>query len=252
MTDIKETDGDVTGVRDDSGLPVDKVVFGIAAALVGRLRARRAPSGPRTWPTCTGEVLGLDHRELRLAVRADQRGLRAVLRLPRVHPLRQHQARPRRLRAGVLDVLVGLDDVRHRHGHRPDVLGRRRAADPPQRAADGAWPSPGIARGGPAGDGVRLLPLGLPPVVDVRRDRPRRSATSPTARATATWSRRRSVRSSATGRRAGPGKAIDVIAIFATLFGSATSLGLGALQITGGIDDVFGDGRRRARRSPSS
>jgi glycine betaine transporter len=46
------------------------------------------------------------------------------------------------------------------------------------------------------------------------------------------------------GQRAseGPGKAIDVIAIFATLFGSATSLGLGALQITGGIDDVFGEG----------
>jgi len=46
------------------------------------------------------------------------------------------------------------------------------------------------------------------------------------------------------GRRSaeGPGKAIDIIAIFATLFGSATSLGLGALQITGGIDDVFGEG----------
>ena len=46
------------------------------------------------------------------------------------------------------------------------------------------------------------------------------------------------------GKRAseGPGKAIDVVAIFATLFGSATSLGLGALQITGGIDDVFGEG----------
>lgn len=38
------------------------------------------------------------------------------------------------------------------------------------------------------------------------------------------------------------GKAIDVVAIFATLFGSATSLGLGALQITGGIDNVFGEG----------
>lgn len=49
------------------------------------------------------------------------------------------------------------------------------------------------------------------------------------------------------GRRAtqGPGKAIDVIAIFATLFGSATSLGLGALQITGGIDDVFGTGNSK-------
>jgi choline/carnitine/betaine transport len=49
------------------------------------------------------------------------------------------------------------------------------------------------------------------------------------------------------GRRAteGPGKAIDVIAIFATLFGSATSLGLGALQITGGLDDVFSTGESR-------
>ena len=46
------------------------------------------------------------------------------------------------------------------------------------------------------------------------------------------------------GRRAreAPGKAIDVVAIFATLFGSATSLGLGALQITGGIDNVFDRG----------
>ena len=46
------------------------------------------------------------------------------------------------------------------------------------------------------------------------------------------------------GERAkqGPGKAIDIIAIFATLFGSATSLGLGALQITGGLDNVFGTG----------
>ncbi len=40
----------------------------------------------------------------------------------------------------------------------------------------------------------------------------------------------------------GPGKAIDVLAIFATLFGSATSLGLGALQITGGLDNVFDGG----------
>ncbi|WP_340536994.1 BCCT family transporter [Nocardioides sp. GXZ039] len=49
------------------------------------------------------------------------------------------------------------------------------------------------------------------------------------------------------GKRAtqGPGKAIDVIAIFATLFGSATSLGLGALQITGGLDDVFGSGNSK-------
>jgi glycine betaine transporter len=43
------------------------------------------------------------------------------------------------------------------------------------------------------------------------------------------------------GRRAtgGAGRAIDVLAIFATLFGSATSLGLGALQINGGLGQVL-------------
>lgn len=38
------------------------------------------------------------------------------------------------------------------------------------------------------------------------------------------------------------GKAIDVFAIFATLFGSATSLGLGALQISTGLEIVAGVG----------
>ncbi|GAA5167966.1 BCCT family transporter [Ornithinimicrobium tianjinense] len=38
------------------------------------------------------------------------------------------------------------------------------------------------------------------------------------------------------------GRSIDVLALLATLFGSATSLGLGALQITGGIDHIFGRG----------
>ncbi|MDT9592285.1 BCCT family transporter [Nocardioides zeae] len=46
------------------------------------------------------------------------------------------------------------------------------------------------------------------------------------------------------GRRAhGPiGKAIDILAIFATLFGSAASLGLGALQIRSGLQIVAGIG----------
>lgn len=46
------------------------------------------------------------------------------------------------------------------------------------------------------------------------------------------------------GRHAnGPGgKVIDMFAIFATLFGSATSLGLGALQIRSGLDIVAGVG----------
>ena len=36
------------------------------------------------------------------------------------------------------------------------------------------------------------------------------------------------------------GKTIDVLAVFATVFGITTSLGLGALQITGGISYVYG------------
>ena len=36
------------------------------------------------------------------------------------------------------------------------------------------------------------------------------------------------------------GKAIDILAIFATLFGTATSLGLGALQINGGLSYLWG------------
>ena len=36
------------------------------------------------------------------------------------------------------------------------------------------------------------------------------------------------------------GKAIDILAVFATIFGVATSLGLGAVQITGGLEYVYG------------
>jgi choline/carnitine/betaine transport len=47
------------------------------------------------------------------------------------------------------------------------------------------------------------------------------------------------------GKRAhgGVGKVIDIFAIFATLFGSATSLGLGALQIRTGLEIVGGIGK---------
>jgi choline/carnitine/betaine transport len=46
------------------------------------------------------------------------------------------------------------------------------------------------------------------------------------------------------GKRAegGAGKVIDILAIFATLFGSAASLGLGALQISSGLEIVSGIG----------
>ena len=131
---------------------------------LGRHRRRRIRGGdPRG--------AQLDDHDVRLALRADQRRLPALLGVPRLLPLRQHQARPRRLRAGVLDVLVGLDDVRDRHGHRADVLRRRRAAvapgDPAPRPGRG-----GLGAGCAARDGVHVLPLGLPPLGDVRRHRP--------------------------------------------------------------------------------
>jgi BCCT, betaine/carnitine/choline family transporter len=37
-----------------------------------------------------------------------------------------------------------------------------------------------------------------------------------------------------------PGKALDILAIFATLFGSCTSLGLGALQMNSGLNFIWG------------
>ncbi|MEJ5887195.1 BCCT family transporter [Pseudokineococcus marinus] len=43
-------------------------------------------------------------------------------------------------------------------------------------------------------------------------------------------------------RAAGTARVIDVLAIFATIFGSAVSLGLGAAQINGGLSTVFGAG----------
>ncbi|WMX44241.1 BCCT family transporter [Streptomyces roseicoloratus] len=40
--------------------------------------------------------------------------------------------------------------------------------------------------------------------------------------------------------RSWPGKAIDLLAVFATVFGTATSLGLGALQVAEGLDITLG------------
>ena len=49
----------------------------------------------------------------------------------------------------------------------------------------------------------------------------------------------------------GFGKAVDILAIFATLFGSAASLGLGALQIGGGLIAGGVHGARSAPRCSS-
>lgn len=47
------------------------------------------------------------------------------------------------------------------------------------------------------------------------------------------------------GNRPGVGRALDGLAILATVFGTATSLGLGALQVESGLNELFGmQGRR--------
>ena len=55
-----------------------------------------------------------------------------------------------------------------------------------------------------------------------------------------TWSASCSSRCSGTGSNGPIGKAIDVLAVFATLFGTTTSLGLGALQVNNGLGSLFG------------
>ena len=110
----------------------------------GRLRRRRRPGRWPSWSSGCGRLRrhGRPAPPRCSAWVTDYFGWLFVLvsaaflifsGLPRGDPLRQHQARARRLRAGVLHVLLGLDDVRHRHGDRPDVLGRRRAVHLPHR-----------------------------------------------------------------------------------------------------------------------
>ena len=53
-------------------------------------------------------------------------------------------------------------------------------------------------------------------------------------------SARCSTRSSASGSGAGLGHVIDTLAVFATLFGLATSLGIGAEQANAGLEFLFG------------
>ena len=87
-------------------------------------------------------------------------------------PAREDPPGPGRRAARVPHVVVGRDDVQRRHGHRAHVLRRHRAALAPRRAAERRRPAE-HARGGARRDGVLLLPLGLPPVGDLRDRRPR-------------------------------------------------------------------------------
>ena len=105
--------GDGVVERDESSLPLDKVVFGVAATMIVLFVAYGALR-PEAFSTQTSEALGWLTGNfgwlfvLTSAFFVLFAGYLAVSRYG------QHQARARRLRAGVHDVLVGLDDVRHR------------------------------------------------------------------------------------------------------------------------------------------
>ena len=239
MTDIQDRPGDAADVRDDSGLPIDKVVFGVAAALAVAFVAAGA-IWPEDFAEKTGEALTWVTNNFGWLFVLTSAGFvlfSAYLAITRYG-----------------NIKLGPDDSE------PEF-------------STFSWVSMMFA----TGMGIGLMFWGVaeplthfnsPPLGEGEAGSPG-AAESAMQYAFFHWgfhpwamyaviglaigyfAYRKGYGSliSATfrpllGKRAseGPGKAIDVVAIFATLFGSATSLGLGALQITGGIDDVFGEG----------
>ena len=160
----------------------------------------------------------------------------------------QDPPRPRRRGARVPHRVLDRDDVQRRHGHRAHVRRRRRAAVAPRRAAVRA-----ARPGTPEAARVAMeysyfhwafhpwalyAVVGLSLAYFVYRRGQRNLISS-------------AFRPLLGDRVDGPiGRAIDILAIFATLFGSATSLGLGALQINSGMNFILGRAHlRRARRA---
>ena len=100
-------------------------------------------------------------------------------------------------------------------------------------------PPPGLGRfKGRHRAGHRTVPLGTPSLVDVRGGRPvdRLRHVSDGTQAADQFRVHPAARPP--GVEGPIGKIIDILAIFATMFGTAASLGLGALQIGSGIEVV--------------
>ena len=150
-------------------------------------------------------------------------------------PLRQHPARHRRREARVQDRLLGRDDVQRRHGHRPDVLRRGRAARPLREPAAGHRRRRQTPQAVQTAMATTLFHWTLHPWaiyavvgIAIAYGTFRKGRSQLISRGVQAAARRK--------RTEGPiGKLIDILAIFATLFGSAASLGLGALQIGSGL-----------------
>ncbi len=136
--------------------------------------------------------------------------------------------------------VLGGDDVQRRHGHRSDVLRGVRTAVALRLTAAGQ-PGTGQSRAAETAMATTMFHWTLHPWAIY--------AVVGLTIAYGVYRKGRLQLISAAfepllGKRAnGPwGKVIDMLAIFATLFGSAASLGLGALQIRSGLHIVAGVG----------
>ncbi len=103
----------------------------------------------------------------RVGVRAGRERVRGVRAVGGVQPLRQDPARHRRGGPGVPHGLLDRDDVQCRHGHRPDVLRRCRAARAFHQPAAGHGSS-GVSGGARRRDGHHAVPLDAASVGDLR------------------------------------------------------------------------------------
>ena len=162
--------------REGSDLSLDKVTFGVAAALAISFLLWGVLDS-EGMGTTTGDILGWLETTfgwLFILVSASFLLFSAYLALTRYGNIKlgPDDSEPEFSTFSWVSMMFATG-----HGHRPDVLGRRRAADLPHRDRRLEHPAgprrPVDPRQRPRRHGVRLLPLGLPPVVHVRRDRAR-------------------------------------------------------------------------------
>ncbi len=182
-----------------------------------------------------GRTLGLGVENLRLVLSA---GGDAVYRLRRLHcllALRLSEARAGAVKARVQPAELGGDAVRRRHRHRPDVLLSRRAGDAIYAAAGRAGQTIEAARramvwtlfhyGLTGWSMYALMGMALG-YFSYRYNLPLtiRSALYPIF-----------------GKRInGPiGHSVDIAAVIGTIFGIATTLGIGVVQLNYGLSVLF-------------
>ena len=146
--------------------------------------------------------------------------------------------------------LLVRDALRRRHGHRPGLLGRRRAAEP-LRLAAGRASTGDRDRARPDRDDADVPALGRARLGDLRRRRPRhRLRGAPQGRPVSIrWALEPLLGDRVQGRL---GRRHRRHRLVGTVFGVATSLGFGVMQISAGLDFVAASTTRTHRADASS